>query len=189
MSFGETDEQERSNAGRAALAIESGTPTYEAALLIQNGLASRVAAMKAITECAAVFDDVRGLKRWLTSDIVKEKELSANWPTAETQSLWKVFVKGLKTSLLSRWKITYGSVDARWLGATPSAGTKVRLLYNPKDRNISIYSPGMEYLGLLPYTWKAEPKGVLQAEVLASGQVSVQYTGPVDFFTPGPEDL
>lgn len=182
-------EQERGNAGRAALAIETGTPTYEAALLIQNGLASRVAAMKASGECAASFDDVKGLKRWLASDIVKQKEANTNWPTVQTRSLWKAFVKGLKTSRLSRWKITDGVVDARWLDDKPETGEKVRLIYNAKDQNMSIYSPGMEHLGFLPYTWKTEPKGILLAQAMATGQLSVQYTGPVDFFTPGPDDL
>lgn len=175
-------EEERDNAGRAALAIETGTPTYEAALLIQNGLASRVAAMKASSECAAHFSNIGGLKQWLASDTVRQKESIGGWPTAETESLWKAFVTGLKTTRFSRWDIHEGIVNATWAEAAPEAGTRVRLVYDKRQRHLSIYSQGLDYLGFLPYGWEAEPRGVAHAEVLASGQVNVEYVGPSDFF-------
>ena len=41
--------------GRAALAVETGTSNHCAALLIQGGLASRIAAIKAVKDCPANF--------------------------------------------------------------------------------------------------------------------------------------
>ena len=68
-----TGEEEQQHAGRAALAIETGTSDSGAALLTQNGLPSRVAAMKAIRDCPAAFYGLSGLRAWLRTDAVIAK--------------------------------------------------------------------------------------------------------------------
>ena len=99
------DELDWPHAGRAAVALETGTPDYCAALLVQNGLASRIAAMKAIADCPASFSDIKGTRQWVRSGCVSQHQADANWPTPETASLWRTFVSGLTVSATAKWTI------------------------------------------------------------------------------------
>ena len=52
------DAPENPNEGRAALAVETGTPSTEAALLIQSGLPSRISALSALRDCPGNFSNL-----------------------------------------------------------------------------------------------------------------------------------
>jgi hypothetical protein len=56
--------------GFAVPAVETGTLNRSAALLMQAGFNSRLAAVKAVTDTRATFEDSRGLIAWLTSEEV-----------------------------------------------------------------------------------------------------------------------
>ena len=64
----EGDQEHHPHAGRAAVAFETGTSNYSAALLVQAGLASRMAAIRAVTDCGAAFRDFKGLREWSASE-------------------------------------------------------------------------------------------------------------------------
>ena len=176
-------ESESVNGGRAALAVETGTPNYCAALLIQSGLPSRIAATKAVEDCPASFTDIRGLKYWLRSDEVVAKQSEDNWPTQRTSSLWHSFVKSLEVSDSLNWSIQAYEVPVQWNGTAPAEGANVRVIYNPKDKNMQVRSVELELLGSLPYEWESGPSGVVLASVAKNtSQLQVTYYGPKDLF-------
>jgi hypothetical protein len=174
------------NAGRAALALETGTPDYCASLLIQNGLASRVAAIQAVADCPADFTDISGMRAWVRSEAVADKDAGGNWPTAETAVLWRNFVQGLWISSEVKWEIRVGRVKVEWKGEPAEEGQSVRLTYDAASHHMLVLTAEMEPLGHLPFHWKAEPAGVSQG-VVAEGAaaIDVTYLGPSDFFRKG----
>lgn len=170
------------NPGRAAVALETGIPDYSAALLIQNGLASRIAAMKAVSDCPADFTNIRGMRRWVRR-CVKDKRADPNWPTPETASLWRTFVTGLTVSSTEQWTIQNWSVNVTWEHEPPPSGSHVRLLYNQSHQNMRVFSADLEPLGFLPYRWKYEPTGIALGEISDSQHsIAITYLGPSDLF-------
>lgn len=177
------EEMESSDAGRAALALETGTPDYCAALLIQNGLASRVAAMKAINDCPAAFNDVQGMREWTRSERVSRASNDANWPTPETASLWRTFVEGLSIASSSKWELRSAHVNVVWSAEPPPPDTTVRLIYDPTELNMRVVTTELEPIGCLPYTWTKEPAGIALGQTTNSETtMHVTYVGPGDFF-------
>ena len=182
-----TDEElEWPNAGRAAVALETGTPEYSAALLIQNGLPSRIAAMNAVSDCPANFTDIRGMRQWVGSRGVTERETDPNWPTPETASLWRTFVDGLTVTRTEKWTIQNWIVNVTWDHELPPDGTQVRLLYDQLHQKMRVFSTDLEPLGFLPYRWEYEPAGVALGEISTSqAAISLTYLGPSDLFSEG----
>lgn len=177
------EETEWTNAGRAALALETGTPDYCASLLIQSGLASRVAAMKAIDDCPAGFDDVQGLRAWVHSEPVVAMAHDTNWPTPETAPLWQIFASGLAVASTSRWAVHTGDVDVVWSGDPLPPDSPVRLIYDAEKKHMQVFSPEMDPLGHLPYHWAKEPAGIALGVVGdPTEEIAVTYVGPSDFF-------
>ncbi|MDR3413263.1 MAG: DEAD/DEAH box helicase [Formivibrio sp.] len=177
------DEYEPVNGGRAALAVETGTPNYCAALLIQSGLPSRVAATKAVVDCPADFSEIRGLKYWLRSDDVRSKQAQNDWPTVKTSSLWRSFVDSFQTVESSTWAIQDFELAVQWNGVVPAEGTNVRVIYEANTKRMQVRSVGLELLGSLPYEWETEPCGIVLAKVSdAVGNLLATYYGPKDLF-------
>jgi hypothetical protein len=143
------EELECPNAGRAAVALETGTPDYCAALLIQNGLPSRIAAMKAVSDCPGDFADIKGMRRWVHSHCIAEKQSDPNWPTPETASLWRTFISGLVVSRTAKWTIQKGSAEVTWHGDPPVDKSQVRMLYDGSKQNMKVLSSDLEPLGFL----------------------------------------
>ena len=168
--------------GRAALAVETGTTNYCASLLIQNGLASRIAANKASADCDATFEDLRGLRRWLRSGVVNRRQTDPNWPTPETATLWRNFVHGVGNPAADKWEIQRFEVAVNWTASAPTPAHPVRLLYGAQSRTISVYSINMEPLGSLQHRWDSEPAGTFVATVADDRtSLNIIYTGPADF--------
>jgi hypothetical protein len=78
--------------GLAVPALETGTLNRSAAILMQAGFTSRLAAIKAINDTAATFIDYQGLRNWLSSAAVVALAEAGNWPTPETAEIWVAFV-------------------------------------------------------------------------------------------------
>jgi hypothetical protein len=178
------EEFEWPNSGRAAVALETGIPDYSAALLIQNGLASRIAAMKAVSDCPADFTNIKGMRRWVRARCVKHRRDDPNWPTPETASLWRTFVTGLTVSSTEQWTIQNWSANVTWEHEPPPSGTHVRLLYNQSHQNMRVFSADLEPLGFLPYRWEYEPTGIALGEISDSQHsIAITYLGPSDLFS------
>lgn len=180
----EYEDIEWPNSGRAATALETGTADYCAALLIQNGLASRVAAIKAVSDCPAGFTDLAGLRQWVRSDEVRQHESDTDWPTRETASLWRTFVGGLAVASMPKWSSYVGKVKVEWFGEALPSGTEVRLLFSPDKKRMKVYTADLDPVGSLPYGWPVPPSGIALGTVDAeAGFLEVTYLGPADFFS------
>jgi len=171
----------QSCAGRAALAIETGTPELCAALLIQNGLPSRLAAITAVRDCPASFQNIKGMRAWLKSDQVLTWQNDPNWPTPATASLWRQFVKSFGNPALRKWDIHLLDLPVVWQASPPKPGTLVRALHDATRRETIVYSTDLDRLGWIKPPFSKAPVGIIIAEVGTSpNRLQVSYLGPRD---------
>ena len=77
--------------GSAAATLETGVPQAMMAMLIRNGLPSRVAAMTAIRDTGPAFVTVAEMNQWLASNQIAALTDQPDWPTPGTASVWKKF--------------------------------------------------------------------------------------------------
>jgi hypothetical protein len=172
---------EQSHAGRAAVAIETGTSNYNAALLIQAGLPSRVAAIKAVADCPADFHDFRGLRKWLASKCVMDQQLDGNWPTPDTASLWRAFVQSFEITAAKNWSVQTLELNVKWEVAPPRAGTLVRILHDEHLKATVVRSIELDRLGTVVPAFSTPPAGVLVAAVASTpDRIAAEYLGPFD---------
>jgi replicative superfamily II helicase len=176
-----TGEEDQPHAGRAALAIETGTSDFCASLLIQSGVPSRIAAMKAVRDCPAAFHDVKGLRVWLKSEPVTARQRDPDWPTPETANLWREFVKSFENPALRRWDIHKVEFPVAWETPPPPAGVPVRVLHDANRRETVIYSVALDRIGVVTPSFLREPKGIILGQVSSSShRVFAEYLGPRD---------
>jgi hypothetical protein len=83
--------------------LETGTLNLPAAILMQAGFASRLAAIKAVEDTQAEFSNSRELAAWLRSDIVQALTHAGNWPTPETAALWRAFLDQTASEKNAEW--------------------------------------------------------------------------------------
>jgi hypothetical protein len=175
-----TDGEQTAEAGRAALAIETGTPDLCAALLIQSGVPSRIAAIRAIRDCPASFHDFRGLRHWLGTPDVVRKQSDTNWPTPETAQLWRAFVSGLENPAIRKWDVHEFELPVVWVADPPPVGSPVRIVHDVARHETTIYSVDLERIGYVSAPLSKEPAGVMIATVTSVNRISGQYLGPPD---------
>ncbi len=92
--------------GGAAAAVETGVPSFMAAMLIRAGLPSRRAALAAIQAADAAFFDLDGMKLWLESVEIVALTAQAGWPAAGTQDLWRRFHADVLGAAVPAWRAT-----------------------------------------------------------------------------------
>lgn len=176
-----TGDDDRANAGRAALAIETGTPNYWASLLNQNGVPSRIAAMKVVTDCRPVFHDLTGLRAWLKSPHLVELQCDPNWPTPETAALWREFVRSFENPALRRWKIHDAVFPVLWDNTPPAPHTPVRVFYDSDRGETLVYSVELDRLGAIKPSFGKVPAGIILGEVTPQQDgIFGEYLGPND---------
>jgi hypothetical protein len=173
------DEGSEELTGRAAIAIETGMANISAALLIQAGLSSRVAALRVVTEGAGQFGTLSQMRNWLSSTAVELLSKSAEWPTGDTARLWQAF-RASNHIRSSKWSIREGKLAVAWrAGARPAVAANMMQVVHDDAGPTWVYSAQMERLGRLLRPFSHRPVGILAVTGLdASGRLSVQYTGP-----------
>lgn len=171
--------------GLAAAAVESGTLSRQAAILMRAGFGSRMAAVRAVTETGATFGNSREMAVWVGSEAVSKLSENGNWPTKDTVELWKAFVQGLAPIARRTWSHrTYG-FPVEWIGVKPplSAGTGVRLFADAKREGTMVLSAEGEHVGMLRKTINPHRAGLLNLAVADDLQgVNAHYLGPDDIF-------
>jgi hypothetical protein len=112
--------------GYAIPAIETGTLNRSAALLMQAGFNSRLAAIKAIVDTRATFESNQGLADWLASEQVVNLSNTADWPTAETAEIWRAFVTTFAPPDRTKWTDWTYAAPIAWQtdGSRPHCGFK-----------------------------------------------------------------
>jgi hypothetical protein len=165
----------------ASPSIETGTLNRSAAILMQAGFSSRLAAIKAVTETAADFTTAQELASWLRSDLILELSRRDDWPTSESESLWKSFVSQYTPPEKTIWTVKHATRFARWRSNidVPSTGSLIKVR-NIADDTV-LFSQTHEILGYLDEPIRQGWSGLLIARIgTQTNSVALAYYGPDD---------
>jgi superfamily II DNA/RNA helicase len=160
----------------AVAALETGTLSVAAAILIQAGFGSRLAAIRAVTSTGANFDSMGGLKEWLASDEVSALSKAPDWPTPESHPLWLEFNAPGGALAAREWAVTGYTSDITWHGVPMPPGTALRLGGGPgKER--SVFTADFREVGQIGWTPSAD--GLIVANATGElGKFALEYVGP-----------
>ena len=160
----------------AVAALETGTLVVAAAILIQAGFGSRLAAIQAVTSTGANFDSMRGLMAWLASEEVQALSAAPNWPTPESRALWLDFHGPGGAQAVQAWAATEYTSPITWQGVPMPPGTPLRLGGGPgKER--SVFTADFREVGTLG--WTPSSMGLIVATSTNDlGKFSLEYLGP-----------
>lgn len=167
--------------GSAVAAVETGTLSIPAAVLIKAGFASRLGAISAVISTGADFDDARGLRAWLASDTVLAWSVIPTWPTENSHELWKEFTAPHGAGNVPPWTTTGYTGPVQWNGGVPMPpGMPLRIAGSGPKAGV-IYSSDYRELGRVRYPFSQKAVGLTVATSNgAADQISFEYTGPND---------
>jgi superfamily II DNA/RNA helicase len=168
--------------GHVVSAVETGTMNRSAAILIQAGFNSRLAAIKAVTETGATFGNGQELRQWLASKDVVARSARADWPTAETKGMWMDFLGSFRREDNRAWAERDYAAKVSW-PAQPPAGTAVQIHdFAGYPRVLAVDGTP---LGTVEGVLNPDRAGLARARVSAwPGHIEISYLGPDDFFAP-----
>lgn len=168
--------------GLAVPAVETGTLNRSAALLVQAGFSSRLAAIKAVVETKATFTTKFELQEWLNSDRVRELTKAGNWPTAETAEMWSDFCASISPLSFMVWSPQEYKADVVLKDEKRPLIAKepLRLVSHPKDGSTLVLTPDYEQVGTLVQTLNPERIGLAIGSEMDSRTVYIKYYGPED---------
>ncbi len=165
--------------GLAVPAVETGTLNRSAAILMQAGFTSRLAAIKAVKDTGAQFSTADELGAWLKSSVVTELTEGCNWPTEASSPLWKSFLLEYTPPRKKVWSVRYAARVVRWRYDAPPPNTHVKV--RNKDGVTTLLSATHEFLGYLDPPILHDWSGHLLATVSESANtVNLTYYGPND---------
>jgi hypothetical protein len=165
----------------AVSAVETGTLSIQAALLIQAGFASRLGAIEAVKHADARFEDMGGVSSWLTSSQVQGLTENLDWPTTESNALWKAFVESFARKTERRWEPLSGELPVKWHGVPPAPGTALRLGAAGTHPN-EVFAADYTSLGTVSWHANVSRRGLLQLTATGSTtRLMMSYVGPRDF--------
>lgn len=167
----------------AVPAIETGTLNRSAAILMQAGFTSRLAAIKAVQDAEGTFESSRDLASWLKSEKVEQLSHTADWPTSATAEMWRVFRESYAPRAARVWKKSSITAEVDWnKGMGPvNVGTALRLLDQPHSPRASVLSSDLELMGTLRQKLNPSRCGLTIATVGPDqNHISVTYFGPND---------
>lgn len=167
--------------GSAVAAVETGTLSVSAAVLIKAGFASRLGAINAVVSTNADFDDARGLRAWLASDTVLALSVMPTWPTENSHELWKEFTAPHGAGNVAPWTTTGYTGPVQWNGGVPMPpGMPLRIVGSGPKAGV-IYSSDYRELGRVRYPFSQTAIGLTVATSNgAADRISFEYTGPND---------
>lgn len=161
-------------------ALETGTLSIPAAILIQAGFGSRRGAITAVSDVETEFNSVEGLKGWLTSLDVVARTQDPLWPTPESHELWLEFVNPTKNIVIRPWTEKSYQVNVDWIGAPPPPGTALSFgmqAGNPR----AVFTASHVEVGQLRWTPNSSALGLIIATSTGSpDKLKFEYVGPDD---------
>jgi len=165
--------------GLAVPAVETGTLNHSVSILIQAGFNSRLAAIKAVTDTGATFQTGQELRVWLNSKAVSEWSTRPNWPTAETQAMWKEFTESFTPQENRTWADRRYWADVAWQGPPPPPGTPVQI--HEWANHPCVLSADGSLLGTVQAALNSTRVGLLRAQVAQdASRIDISYLGPDD---------
>jgi superfamily II DNA/RNA helicase len=169
--------------GLAVPALETGTMSVSAAILIQTGFGSRLAAIKAVQDTAATFASAAELRDWLASEEVVERSKASDWPTPSTHKMWHAFLEEVVPGRSVTWTSRSLRALVAWDAASPAPAHPVRL----RDVNgeTLVFAADGSKLGRLGRPLNAGRRGLLRATTsVAANYLNLDYLGPADLLEP-----
>jgi hypothetical protein len=153
-----------------------------AAILIQAGFTSRLAAIKAVADTGANFATLAQLQDWLDSDLVTAFSQPQDWPTPETASLWSTFRENFVPLEKRKWTERRYWAWVKWKPeVAPLVGAPVRL--RVLDGQRLVMAPDGAAVGELQAALNPRPDGLLRASVSAeANKIDITYFGPDDLW-------
>lgn len=165
--------------GYAVAAVETGTVNHSAAILIQAGFNSRLAAIKAVTDTGTSFQTSAELRRWLNSEAVVAWSAQPNWPTPETKKMWAEFTESLAPSDNHVWTHRHYWANVKWNNVPPPAGMPVQIHHQAGQSRL--LAPDGTPLGTALAAFNPGRTGLLRAQVAQEeNRIDIVYLGPAD---------
>lgn len=156
-------------------ALETGTLNVSAAILMQAGFNSRLAAIKVIMDTEADFDSAPSMRRWLRSKEIDAFSADPAWPTPETADMWKGFRESFRRTETKTWRhqiYTFG------LEGPHTIADGVALRMSPGD-GCAIFDAAYNQVGKLAVAVGAAREGLLMVTADLPN-VRLDYYGPDD---------
>ena len=168
--------------GLAVPAIETGTMNRSAAILIQAGFNSRLAAIKAVSDTAATFTTGAELRAWLRSPGLAVWSAQPNWPTVETRAIWLEFIQEFAPSDKRTWARRDYLGSVQWFTAPAPPGTPVSLFH--RNGQPLVLAPDGRAIGKLQHPLNPNARGLVRANVAQNfAHLDLSYLGPDDLWT------
>jgi superfamily II DNA/RNA helicase len=166
----------------AVPAVETGTTNRSAAILIQAGFSSRIAAIKAVADGLGTFQGAAGLQQWLRSDLVSALEGDPAWPTAETRKMWDFFKDNFARRAGSNWREQSFWAQVDWVaGQRPLAGSPIKVLHIAGQA--AMFSPQGVRVGTVLSPLNQGRRGLVKAVVANEpDRINITYLGPEDLW-------
>ena len=167
--------------GLAAPAVETGTISRPASILMLAGFNSRLAAIKAVTDTGATFTTGQELRLWLNSEAVAAWSVRPDWPTAETKQMWSAFVHSFTPPDNRTWSDRRYWAQVAWHGVPPPPNIPVRL-HHWNGQPLVLSADGHP-LGTLQAALNPARAGLVRAMAsMEIGRIELSYLGPDDLW-------
>lgn len=173
----------------AVAALETGTLNVSAAVLIQAGFTSRLAAIRAVVDTQASFDSLSGMASWLRSDEVKQFSSLENWPTMEAHDRWLEFLEPNLARSEKKWATQAYTGSVKWHGPPMPPGRALRIgAGNGRER--AVLTADFREVGTLLSSVNPARVGVLIATATGSAaSLAMEYVGPDDLWASEPDGV
>jgi len=164
--------------GLVVPAIENGSLSRSAALLMQAGFNSRIAAIYAVSSTNASFVTASELKKWINSQEIRNLTLRNNWPTPETSNLWKEFIKEFEPKPETTWNYSKLKMYVNWTQKyIPISGSLVKLR-NSNKGNTEVLSSNGETIGNVNFRFNLHEDGIYYSQIQNdTSYIDVKYWG------------
>ena len=174
--------------GITTMAIETGTLSRPAAILIRSGFDHRLAAIAAAEITGAAFDSAAGMREWLDG-LPPDMAADRSWPTSESHAAWQEFTSRSARYRSGRWvRQTHSVNEVKWYSESPPAASWLRVT-DREDGGIALWSPGFDALGHANVALNRSREGVLHARRSTSTHgIELHYRGPRDLLPREPSD-
>lgn len=166
--------------GTAFAALEAGTLSLSAAILLRSGFDHRSAAIKAVADTDADFAGAAEMREWV-KNLDPFLASDPTWPTESSRGAWVEFTRRLRVRGRRRWGQHVLSVeDVEWDDEVPAPGEWLRVS-DDGPGTATLWSPGFDRLGTLAVDLNADREGVLHAVSGTDGTLQLRYRGPKDW--------
>lgn len=164
----------------AVAAVETGTLSVAASILLKAGFASRLGAIHAVDATTADFDSPAGMRTWLASAEVRALRANLNWPTLESHELWLEFTAPHGAGYTAPWSVTAYMGPVTWHGVPMPPETPLRLGGGPGKED-AIYTADFKEVGKIGYAFNHHAVGLTVAKATgAVDKILFEYVGPND---------